>query len=187
MNAPFTKPALAIIEAAERLIAERGLGVPLSLIGQEAGAANKVAVQYHFGDRERLIDAVFRYRLPLLEGRRATLLAEADEQDPKALLAALLRPIAEVVDAAGRRSFAGFLYQITANARATRAGFDALAPFASYLVGRLRQSLPHMSQTRFHRRLGSASLVYLDWLVQADAEEAVDEALGLAGAVLTAA
>ncbi|MBW8785825.1 MAG: hypothetical protein JF593_14520, partial [Novosphingobium sp.] len=46
MNAEFKKPARALIEAAERLIASEGLSVPLRDIGQAAGAANKVAVQY---------------------------------------------------------------------------------------------------------------------------------------------
>src|SRR5437667_12271018 len=118
MKQAFSRPARALIEAGERLIAEQGLRVPLREIGQAAGSANKVAVQYHFGDRDRLIDAIFRYRLPQLEDRRSALLAEARGNDGEgrtaALMEALLRPIAEVLDRDGRRSYAGFLYQLIA-------------------------------------------------------------------------
>ncbi|WP_182911822.1 TetR family transcriptional regulator [Sphingomonas cavernae] len=194
MKNAYKKPAKALIEAAERLIATQGLGVPLREIGQAAGSANKVAVQYHFGDRQRLIEAVFEYRLPQLETRRAILLAETEArgcvQEPAALLEALLRPISEVLDASGRRRFAGFLYQLTANARSARAAFDEIAPAAQNIVERLRQSLPGMTPATFNRRLGSASLVFLDTLVRFEDEEApggagTEEALALARAVLT--
>ena len=194
MKAAFSRPARALIEAGERLIAEQGLRVPLREIGQAAGAANKVAVQYHFGDRDRLIDAIFRYRLPQLEERRATLLekawADGREARTDALLEVLLRPITEVVDHDGRRSYAGFLYQLIATARSARAAFDPLSPVAKEVTGLIRQSLPRLDRRTFERRLGSASLVFLDTLVRLDeAGEAGsngDEALVLANAVLTA-
>src|SRR5688572_22700399 len=109
MTKPFTKGARALIEAAERLIATQGLGVPLREIGQAAGSANKVAVQYHFGDRQRLIEAVFEYRLPRLEAERSARLGDVEVDgrlaEPGALLDVLFRPIAELTDEEGRRSF----------------------------------------------------------------------------------
>jgi AcrR family transcriptional regulator len=194
MKQAFSRSARALIEAGERLIAEQGLRVPLREIGQAAGAANKVAVQYHFGDRDRLIDAIFRYRLPQLEERRAVLL-EQSRSDGLAkrtdrLMEVLLRPIAEVVDQDGRRSYAGFLYQLIATARSARAAFDPLSPVAKEITALIRRSLPRLDDRTFERRLGSASLVFLDTLVRLDeAGEAGsngDEALALAIAVLTA-
>ena len=44
-----------IIVAAERLIAERGVDVPLRDIAAAAGQRNNSAVQYHFGSRDGLI------------------------------------------------------------------------------------------------------------------------------------
>lgn len=190
----YSKPASALIEAAERLIATQGLGVPLTEIGQAAGSANKVAVQYHFGDRHNLIEAVFQYRLPQLEKRRAALLAQLDAEerqaDRAALLDALLRPIAEVRDAEGRCRYAGFLYQLTANARSLRAAFDDLAPVAHDIVQRLLASAPKTPEATMRRRLGSAALVFQDTLVRLDEAEAldeagVDEAIRLARAVLS--
>ena len=194
MKQAFSRPARALIEAGERLIAEQGLRVPLREIGQAAGAANKVAVQYHFGDRDRLIDAIFRYRLPLLEERRASLLekARADGREARTdvLMEVLLRPIAEVVDQDGRRTYAGFLYQLIATARSARAAFDPLSPVAKDVTALIRQSLPRLDRRTFERRLGTASLVFLDTLVRLDeageAGSKGDEALALAIAVLTA-
>ena len=196
MTKGFSKPASALIEAAERLIATQGLGVPLTEIGQAAGAANKVAVQYHFGDRQNLIEAVFQYRLPQLEKRRTALLAQMEAaglgNDQAALLDALLRPIAEVRDAEGCCRYAGFLYQLTANARSARGAFDDLAPVARDIVSRLWTSDPSTPQATIRRRLGSASLVFQDTLVRLDEEGALDEAgvqeaLRLAQAVLRGA
>jgi AcrR family transcriptional regulator len=195
MKQAFSRSARALIEAGERLIAEQGLRVPLREIGQAAGSANKVAVQYHFGDRDSLIDAIFRYRLPQLEERRSVMLAQVQadggEKDTNSLLEVLLRPIAEVVDQEGRRSFAGFQYQLISTARSARAAFDPLAPVAKKVTGLVRKSLHRLDQKTFNRRLGSASLTFLDTLVRLEEEGAIDsngidEALTLAVAVLTA-
>lgn len=192
MKQAYSRSARALIEAGERLIAEQGLRVPLREIGQAAGSANKVAVQYHFGDRDALIDAIFRYRLPQLEERRSALLAELGAgRGTSELMGVLFRPIAEVVDDEGRRSFAGFLYQLTATARSARAAFDPLSPVAKEVTALIRQSLAELDQRTFNRRLGTASLVFLDTLVRLEEDavpqaHGVDEALTLAIAVLTA-
>ena len=52
-----------IILTAERLFAERGIeAVPLQDIGAAADQRNNFAVQYHFGDRENLVQAIAEYR-----------------------------------------------------------------------------------------------------------------------------
>ena len=63
---------------AERLFARHGIdGVSLRQIGAAAGNGNNSAVQYHFGSREALIQAIFEYRMPRLTQRRQQLEAEA--------------------------------------------------------------------------------------------------------------
>jgi len=55
----------ALLQSAQRLIAERGLGtVSVKDITRAAGARNPSAVHYHFGNLETLIKEVFvqRYR-----------------------------------------------------------------------------------------------------------------------------
>ena len=71
--------------AAERLFAEHGIeGVSLRQIGAAAGNGNNSAVQYHFGTKDRLVHAVFEYRLPRLRERRDLLLAERRPDDLRA-------------------------------------------------------------------------------------------------------
>ena len=59
----FDRPrgaALALILAAERLIAEHGSAiVSLRQITEAAGVSNTSAINYHFGSREALLLAVF--------------------------------------------------------------------------------------------------------------------------------
>ncbi|ROO87427.1 TetR family transcriptional regulator [Actinocorallia herbida] len=53
----------AILLAAERLFAERGISaVPLRDIGLAAGQRNHAAVQYHFGEREEIVKAIMEFR-----------------------------------------------------------------------------------------------------------------------------
>ncbi len=78
--APSSKEQIVL--AAERLFAEHGIeGVSLRQIGAAAGNGNNSAVQYHFGSKDRLIHAVFEYRLPRLRERRDLLLAERRPDD----------------------------------------------------------------------------------------------------------
>lgn len=66
-----------LILTGERLIATFGLdAVSLRQVAAEAGAANTSAVQYHFGSKEGLVEAIMAYRHPSLAQRRRLLLAE---------------------------------------------------------------------------------------------------------------
>ena len=64
-----------MIDAAERLIAERGLGaLSLREVATTAGQRNHSAVQYHFGSRAGLVEAVFDTRMTPIDARRAEML-----------------------------------------------------------------------------------------------------------------
>src|SRR5262245_54342483 len=66
---PGDETRAALIEAAERLMAERGVyAVDLKEIMTVAGARNRSAVQYHFGGREGLVRAIgAKHRSPINE------------------------------------------------------------------------------------------------------------------------
>lgn len=87
-----------LIEAAERLFAERGVdAVSLREINRASGARNAIAVQYHFEDRAGVVRAVVRKHTPAVEAARHALLDqyEADGRaDLRTLAAALVRPLA---------------------------------------------------------------------------------------------
>ena len=81
---------------AERLLAERGLdGVSLRQIGAAAGNGNNSAVQYHFGSKDQLIQAIFEYRLPQLHERRSMLMAQRRPDDLRSWVECYVLPILE--------------------------------------------------------------------------------------------
>lgn len=90
-----------ILNAAERLFAERGLGVSLREISAAAGQRNHSAVQYHFGDKAGLVDALYEYRMTPLNLRREELVADlrasGREADLPALVEAFLGPLSDHV------------------------------------------------------------------------------------------
>jgi AcrR family transcriptional regulator len=89
--APSSKEQIVL--TAERLFAEHGIGgVSLRQIGQAAGNANNSAVQYHFGTKDNLIQAIFEYRLPYLTRRRELLVAERRPSTLRSWLECYLMP-----------------------------------------------------------------------------------------------
>ena len=119
-----------LLIAAERLIAERGINVALRDIAIAAGQHNNSAVQYYFGSRDGLIEAVIAYRTPLVEQRRLERLAQLEHDgladDPRALVAALVEPMLDARALDGVTHHSRFLEQVRAH--------PSLADPASILV-----------------------------------------------------
>ena len=91
-----------MIEAAEKLFAERGFdGLSLREVALASGQRNHSAVQYHFGSKAGLIEAVFEARMAPIDARRREMLLELDgagrSGDVMGLVEALVRPLAEAV------------------------------------------------------------------------------------------
>ena len=100
--------------AAERLFAARGYdGVSLRQIGAAAGNANHSAVQYHFGSKDQLVEAIFDYRLPHLDTRRRSLVAEREPDDLRTWVECYVLPILEQGEQDGSNylSFVAMLQQ----------------------------------------------------------------------------
>jgi AcrR family transcriptional regulator len=89
---------LALIRAGETLFAERGLnGVSLREIMRSAGQRNARALQYHFGDRLGLCEAILAKHRRDIEIRRHTLLDQYEISGPptmRDLAHALVAPLA---------------------------------------------------------------------------------------------
>jgi len=96
----------SLIEAAERLIAKKGLAdVSTREILQEAGQRNQSALQYHFGSKDGLIRATINERTSQIDKRRQELLAEiGDDPSLRQILEVLVLPLCELIenDAAGK-------------------------------------------------------------------------------------
>jgi AcrR family transcriptional regulator len=94
MVQPSTKEQIAT--TAERLFAECGIdGVSLRQIGVASGSGNHSVVQYHFGSKEVLVEAIFEYRLPRLDTRRQTLVAQIAPTDLRSWVHCYVLPILE--------------------------------------------------------------------------------------------
>lgn len=105
-----------MIEAAEQIIAERGMpALTLKDVQIAADQSNKSAAKYHFGSREGLIEAVVEFRMSRVDTRRQELLAELERLDApltiRQAVQALIRPLAaETIGRPGSR-YARFLVQ----------------------------------------------------------------------------
>jgi AcrR family transcriptional regulator len=116
-----------IILTAERLFAARGLdGVSLREIGATAGNANHSAVRYHFGSKEKLVEAIFLYRLPHLEERRRILIARHRPADVRAWVEAYVLPILEQGEQRGSH-YLGFVAALRGGALMERIPDDLRA------------------------------------------------------------
>jgi AcrR family transcriptional regulator len=101
-----SKPKQRLLEATEKLIAERGFdAVSVRDITRLAGA-NVAAVNYHFGDRENLLDLVTtRHLEPVLEERLARLEHVEKKWSGKMIpLEEVLEALARPLVGPGRRS-----------------------------------------------------------------------------------
>lgn len=87
-----------LVDAAERLFAERGIdSVSLREVTRASGARNAIALQYHFTDRAGVVAAILDKHAPEVEARRNALLDDYESgglRDLRALAAALVRPLA---------------------------------------------------------------------------------------------
>jgi AcrR family transcriptional regulator len=171
----MTPAKVRLIIAGEALLGTDGIDqVPLQEIAAAAGHANKYAVQYHFGSREKLIEAIFAVRLRSIERRQRELLDIASKRQlldrPIALFELMFLPIAEQMDLEGRHSYARFLLQFV-----TRPRFDHSLhhPLRSdddpvnFVYGRLA-ALLSLDGDHLLRRLYSLTLAFLGALIARD-------------------
>ena len=98
MSEPETRRKL--VEAAERLFAERGIdNVSLREINRAAGQRNVAALHYHFGNREGLLEAIFEHRMSEIDRRRLEMLEDIEGNGNtasiRAVVEAMVLPLAE--------------------------------------------------------------------------------------------
>ncbi|WP_406152551.1 TetR/AcrR family transcriptional regulator [Streptomyces sp. NBC_01023] len=105
MDSQSASTRLHLIATAERLFAEHGINaVSMRRIATDAGQRNDNAVQYHFGSKQGLVDAVFEHRQVPIDVRRTALIDGFDREgrgsDPYAITEAFVLPLAELLEAA---------------------------------------------------------------------------------------
>ncbi len=95
-----TSSTAAMISAAERLVAERGLGaVSMRMVGEAAGQRNHSAVQFHFGSWEGLLESIAADRMGPINQERLAMLERLDREgrraDVRGLVEALVVPLSD--------------------------------------------------------------------------------------------
>lgn len=164
----LTEPKEALIKAAERLIAEQGLdAVSDREIARAAGQKNNSAVQYHFGDRAGLIEAILSYRMVPLNEKRHEMLEVLEEEGDfsiEQLMRVLVLPyvqhLLEGPEESGYTSLLSQLYQ---------RGDDTLIALSSprsssllLMTKRVEEALPEMSQEEVYIRLNFVGTLLLN-------------------------
>jgi AcrR family transcriptional regulator len=91
------------MDVAEQLFAERGVnGVSLREIRIAAGARNTAAIQFHFGDREGLNQAILDRHMPRIASLQQevydAIVAAGRAADSRSLVEVLVRPTAEYLE-----------------------------------------------------------------------------------------
>ena len=153
--------AILLLKTAERLFALHGIdSVSTRQIAREAGQKNHSALQYHFGSRDDLVDAILAYRMAKANRRRAELWASVEAQgqlgDIRSLVMLIVQPLAEELLQAPQESYyIGLIAQLYSRDQAGRVYLRDSDFFdtARAVSDRLAQQLSEMPEALLFERL----------------------------------
>ncbi len=179
-----------ILDAAERLIAERGIQVPLRDIAVAAGQRNNSAVNYHFRNRQDLIDAVVKRRLEPMERERAQMvvaLGDDARDDVSAWLRIMVLPLTTV----GSPYYARFLQAASLHLRTDVD--EAQGSVWPQVLDRLAHAIPARDRDARRRRVKAIATTMFALLAEreraaqaGDDVGSTEEIIALLAAALTA-
>ncbi len=144
-----------ILSAAERLFAERGIdAVSLREITRASGSKNSISLQYHFENRDGVLQAIMDKHLPAVEALRHVMLDEIEAQadvDIRRLASALVRPIAsKLADADGGEAFLQIYADLLDRPRPLIPDLGETASFDRWR--KIVEPMLDPDAVRFHRR-----------------------------------
>jgi AcrR family transcriptional regulator len=142
--------ATAMIDAVERLAAERGLaGVTVQAVQDAAGQRNKSAVHYHFGGLQGLVNALLATRMaPASERRLSMLLSLPESPSTRELVEVLVVPLVESVLTRHPSFWARFLIQAIGDPATGLAALGAVDDQAlKVALTRLEAHLVHLPES----------------------------------------
>ncbi len=173
----------ALIQAAERLFAERGLGaVSARDIMREAGARNESALHYHFGDMEALIKEIFWGRYQAIEQSRLDYIEQLDQseagQSIQAIMYAATAPLFEACLSENGRLFAFFCVQLSADPRFDVDGLvgdyqmNSVSAIGKRLAAGLSELPKEVLATRLRQTYALSTFLMADYARQIEAGKA---------------
>lgn len=192
MNQTLPATSIALLQTAERLFAREGIdAVSTRRIAQEANQRNVSALQYHFGSKDNLIDALLAMRLDTINARRQALLEPLGATpDFHQLLMALVLPLVEQLDEPDSH-FVGCLYQLYLRARGERVYSNLQPEYTAALtavtaaIERRMIDLPLAVRVGRLRLMGSQLIHSVgDWYYQRERGEALAPAAELAATLV---
>lgn len=165
-------PKVALILAAEVIFARDGIdGASLREIAAKAGQRNHHAVQYHFGSRESLVQAVFDYRMDQMEAARGGMLQAARHAGrigmTRAIAETIFLPQIDLIDQHGDNSYAAFLSEYLQRYQGGQFGQfgERISPHLGETLQLLRERLSMLPEAAAQRRLVTACFMFLNILV----------------------
>ncbi|MCB0987466.1 MAG: helix-turn-helix transcriptional regulator [Microthrixaceae bacterium] len=169
----------AILTAAERMIAERGVDVPLREIGAAADQRNNSAVQYHFKTRAGLVEAVLDRRVAQHEAARIRMLADHEASgrgdDIRSMVEIIALPVLDSATDPDAGAYARFFQRIVNHP--VIADRDPLrydrSPTARILVIRLERLLAEHGVVDPRRRLFAMNTT--EFALAADRERRIEQ------------
>jgi AcrR family transcriptional regulator len=137
-----------ILEAAEELFMQHGFeGTSMRLLTAKAGV-NLAAVNYHFGSKDALIEALFRRRLDPMNAERMAALDALKDLSPENIIRAFVGPSLRLIEDAkgGGRNFIRLLGRTyTEPAKQVRALIGQMyAPTMERYKAALERAMPQM-------------------------------------------
>jgi AcrR family transcriptional regulator len=183
----FDETKVRLILAGESLFAEQSIeNVSLREIARAANNGNNNAVQYHFGGKEGLIQAIFAYRVWQMDKVRREGLARLESTgrdiDIQDLLDLLFLPLLDLADATGRHNYASVIVKYLLLSRPTGVphAMDSLTESTAALReinSRIEGELAHLPADLVYNRITTASIMFNTMLVRSD-NDGVTEAGG---------
>jgi len=137
-----------ILDAAEELFMQHGFeGTSMRLLTAKAGV-NLAAVNYHFGSKDALIEALFRRRLDPMNAERVAALDRLEDFSAENIIRAFVRPSLRLIEDAqgGGRNFIRLLGRTyTEPAKPVRVLIGQMyAPTMERFKAALERALPQM-------------------------------------------
>jgi AcrR family transcriptional regulator len=163
-----------LLREAERLFARRGLyQVTVREITEAAEQRNVSALNYHFGSRDGLLDAILtRHGDPTDVARGEMLTAIGPDASSRELVAALVVPYAANLSRPDGRDYLRIVAQLSARFSAWREAAPGTGPYLREILGILEERPPHVAPAVRRERV--IELIMLMTVAMAERARAIE-------------